>query len=192
MDSLIETHEVGTMTANVYYDSAPCINPRKDYDHLGTFFGFHRRYVSPDAPPSSDPEEARRIAESPDNICLRVWLYDHSGTSYRATVEHNPFTCPWDSGLFGFIYVSKEKVRKEYGCKKVGSRIRQRVIEVLKAEVSEWSAYANGEVYAWSVENENGIVLDSCHGYIGDRAGAERDAIDAARHFDSCDWGEAA
>ena len=104
---IYETKEVEGFTCEVFYDDCP-ESPR-DWDNLGTFVGFHGRYVSPDTPPTSDPMEAKKIAESDENICLRVWLYDHSGTCYRATPAYNPFTCPWDSGLFGFVYVSKKK-----------------------------------------------------------------------------------
>lgn len=176
---LIETHELDNgCTIEIHHDD--CAESPRDWDNLGTFFGFHRRYQSPDAAPDSDPETAARIATRSQNICLPVWLYDHSGTCYRAA-EANPFHCPWDSGLFGFIYVSKADVRKEYGVGRLSRQIIERVKHVLQAEVSAYSAWANGEVYGWKLVDADGEEIDSCWGYVGDRAGAERDAMDAAK-----------
>lgn len=154
-------------------------DPRKEWDHLGTFFGFHRNYMSPDAPPHADPQEARHIAESAANICIPVWLYDHSGTAYRAA-ESNPFHCPWDSGLFGFIYVSKAKARNVYGVKRLTAATVAKVREALESEVAEYSAWANGEVYGWKLLDRDGEEIDACYGYYGDVDRAKQDACEAA------------
>jgi hypothetical protein len=180
----LNTVQIGQYTAAVFIDESGSESPR-EWDNLGTFIGFHGRYVSPDTPPCNDPQEARRIAESADNICLRVWLYDHSGTAYRATVGYNPFTCPWDSGLFGFIYVSKKKIREEFGCKIVGSAIRQKVIKILQGEVETYSAWANGEVYAWTVADSAENTVESCGGYIGEMEYAFSEAKNAAERMAS-------
>lgn len=178
MFDAIETRDVGDLTVKVVHDDTGAESPR-EWSTLGTFFGFHRNYMSPDDAPDSDPETARRIAQSRDNICLPVWLYDHSGTCYRAA-ETNPFHCPWDSGLFGFIYVSKADARKEYGVKRITAAKRAEIVEHLKAEVKEYSAWANGEVYGFVVEDSDGETLDSCWGFIGDSAYAMEAGIDAA------------
>ena len=46
---------------------------------------------------------------SKDNAILPLYLYDHSGI----TISTGKFSCPWDSGQVGWIYVSKEKVFEE-------------------------------------------------------------------------------
>lgn len=43
------------------------------------------------------------------NIILPLYLYDHSGITMNTT----GFSCGWDSGQVGFIYVPKEKLPKE-------------------------------------------------------------------------------
>lgn len=37
-------------------------------------------------------------------------------------------------------------------------------------DLETYTAWANGEVYGWSVENADGDVLESCSGYIGSSA----------------------
>jgi hypothetical protein len=44
-------------------------------------------------------------------VILPLYLYDHGGI----TMSTGSFGDPWDSGQVGFIYVSKEKARKEFG-----------------------------------------------------------------------------
>lgn len=139
-----------------------------------TLFGFHRNVMSPDPAPDSDPETARAIAQRGDNICLPVWLYDHSGRVYKAA-ETNPFHCPWDSGLFGFIYITRADARQMYGVKRITEKTRLRLLDDLKAQVDTYSKWANGETYRWEVKDADGDVIDSCGGYYSEGE-AETDA----------------
>lgn len=123
-------------------------NPREDYDHLGTFWGWHRRYRSPDEGAPADP-----VPIPPQSIGYKVYLYDHSGTAYST----EPFSCPWDSGQFGIIWVSKAKIRQEYDVRRISRNLVRKVQKILKAEVEEWNCYANGEVY----------IVDGVGGYYG-------------------------
>lgn len=177
MREAIRSERIGPFTVSIYYDD--CTESPRMWETDSVFFGFHRRYASPDKPPSTDPDEARKIAEDSDNICLPVWLYDHSGTCYRAA-ESNPFNCPWDSGLFGFIYIPKAAARARYGVKRLNAATVERVKEGLKAAVDEYSAWANGETYFWEITDESGNVLDSCGGYIGSMEYALSDARERA------------
>jgi hypothetical protein len=182
----LDQKTVGRFTAKWGVDPDPFIGSPRDDENIGTFFGFHRRYRSPDAAPDADPQTAAHIATRSQNICLPVWLYDHSGTAYRAA-EANPFHCPWDSGLFGFIYVSKADARKAFGVSRLTAATIEKVKAALRAEVEAYSAWANGEVYMWSVENEDGDTLDSVGGYIGDVECAKAEAIATAEHFNTCE-----
>lgn len=175
----IESRTVKGFTANLLYDNTGASDPRKMYENLGTFFGFHRRYCSPDTPPHSDHEQARRIANAGDNICIPVWMYDHSGTCYRAA-ETNPFHCPWDSGLFGFIYCTRADARKALGKSRLMASDVETVKEILRGEVETYSAWANGEVYGWEVLDPQGEQVDSCWGYIGETEYPMQEAIESA------------
>jgi len=179
MSDIIETRDVNGFTVNVRVQDFCDMNPRKEYENLGTFFGFHGRYVSPDDAPDSDPQEARRIAESADNICLPVWLYDHSGTCYRAAPE-NPFHCPWDSGCFGFIYCTRADARKAMNKKRLSAADVEMVKAWLMQEVETYSAWANGEVYGFEVLDGDGEQVDSCWGFIGESDYAMAQGVESA------------
>lgn len=150
-------------TARVIHDPHGNVESPREYES-STFFGFHRSYASPDTAPDTDPHKARAIAESDQNIWLPVWLFAHSGTCYKAA-QNNPFHCPWDSGLFGFIYISRADARVMYGVKRITEKMRQTILTDLIAQVDVYSQWANGETYGWEVVDSDGETLESCFGY---------------------------
>ena len=113
---------------DIYYDESP-ESPRA-WDNLGTFYTIHHRYC---------PEEEfdrhfqweevfDRYGDFSDSfekqyIALKIYLYDHSGQ----TISSSPFFYPWDSGLFGIVAVSVEKVKKEYDWKLLTAERRQQI-----------------------------------------------------------------
>jgi len=72
-------------------------------------------------------------------VCLPIYMYEHSGIA----VSTKPFSCPWDSGRIGFIFVSKEKLRKEYGVKRVTASLVAKATSILEEEVEEYNQYLN-------------------------------------------------
>jgi len=92
-------------------------------------------------------------------IRLPLYLYDHSGITMKTT----PFMCPWDSGQVGFIYATKEDIRKNFQCKKVTKKLLEQTEEILRGEVETYYHYITGEVYGFNVDG-----IDSCGGYFGE------------------------
>ena len=57
--------------------------------------------------------------------------------------------------------------RDEWGVKRISKKIREKVFEVLQAEVKEYDYYLRGEVYGYEI-TKDGKDIDSCWGFIGD------------------------
>ena len=93
---------------------------------------------------------------------LPVYMYSHSGV----TIATTPFSCRWDSGQVGFIYVSKNKAAKEYGYKRPCKPLSDRVVSYLKGEVETYNQYLTGEVYL--VELEHFGWTEVVGGFYGD------------------------
>ena len=93
-------------------------------------------------------------------IVLPLSVYDHSGVSIYIGNKCDP----WDSGRLGWYIVSKEKIRKEYGAKRIGKRLREKVEQILENEVETFNHYINGEVYSFTLYH-NGEEVDSCGGF---------------------------
>jgi hypothetical protein len=117
-------------------------------------------------------EEAEKVA-----IILPVYLYDHGGLAMSV----GGFSCPWDSGQVGWIYVTLEDVRKEYSCKRVTKAIRDKVIRMMTQEVETYSEYLGGFVYGFIIETPDGDNVDSCWGFYG-LDYAKKEATDSANY----------
>lgn len=162
----------------VFNDYNP-IDPR-EWDNLGTMACFHRRYSlgDKDVPFSSDEfgswgEMEEYIWKSLDAaVVIPLFMYDHGGI----TIQAYPFDCRWDSGQIGFIYVTKDKLRKEYGVKKVGKKILSKAEEILRNEILTYDQYVTGDVYSFEIVKVESCDFgcpherheDSCSGFFGE------------------------
>lgn len=158
------TEEGYQATLRVDEDSYGC-NPR-DWDNLGTMACWHRRYELGDEQPDIDPQDY--LAGLPEGtIVLPLYLYDHSGI----TMSTSPFSCPWDSGQVGFIYVTPDTLTDEW----LADRTEQQIRDYLVGEVQTYDYYLRGEVYYYTVEKPSVCdhgdthweTMDSCGGYPG-------------------------
>lgn len=163
--------KIGTLTVTVDYCDCENDSPR-EWGCLGVIYSNHRR-VQPDGLTVFDcptNEDGNLRGDKLDE--LGVWLplayYDHS--VFRVFVGE-PYTDSyrgWDSGNFGVILATKDKIRKEFGCKRITKSIRERVLEALKAEINLLDRYYNGEVYEFTVTDERGECIYSCCGFYCD------------------------
>ena len=156
----------------VHYDSSP--DSPREWDNLGVIYSNHRD-VQPDKltvmdSPAWSEEKGDWSAKELDK--LGVWLplsyYDHS--CFRVS-EDSPYTDSyrkWDSGCFGFIIAPYDKIRKEFGKKRISKQVREKTLEILRGEIKTLDAYLNGEVYGWTITDDRGELVDSCWGYYGD------------------------
>lgn len=114
-----------------------------------------------------DAEEFERIGAEIDAgrlIGLPVYAYIHSGTALNTT----GFSCPWDSGQSGYIYISKATALEWQGGKVLTAKKRAVCEKGLCSVVSEFSKWLNGDCYGYIIEDSDGEELDSCWGFIGD------------------------
>jgi len=187
----MQIEEKDGYTLHIEQDKYPP-NPREEFDHLGTMVCWHRRYELGDENPAYTPhcwllQEFGDLEDDswwywakdhnlPNNVLNRllkrfdqqyIWLplyiYDHSGIA----MSTESFTCPWDSGQVGFIYVSKDRVRKEYKWKRLTKKRVHQIENILESEVEEYHFYLCGEVYCAKVEDEDGNTVDSVCGLYG-------------------------
>jgi hypothetical protein len=98
-------------------------------------------------------------------VILPLFMLDHSGITMKTT----PFGDSWDSGQVGFIFVSKEKMRDEYSCKRVSKKLKERVAEYLRSEVQTYDQYLTGDIWSYRItDTETNEEVDFIGGYFGD------------------------
>lgn len=185
-------------TLVIRYDDHP-ENPR-EWDNRGTFVSFDRNSFGADEVYNHDPEQylismieefkdgfeqrvldkdelptLDELLEIAENyyVILPVYKYAHSGVIYNTS----GFSCQWDSGQIGFIYVAKEDLRKEYGWKRITKDRIAKVNEILSSEIKTFSQWASGSVYGFQlyyhdVEKPHTSVDEqaSCCGFYHDWA----------------------
>ena len=155
-------------TLQVINDESP-ESPRT-WSNLTKMVCFHRRYSLGDkhkyrqSDHNSWDELKAAILKNEDVAVIEpMYMLDHS----NLTVSITPFSCPWDSGQIGFIYVTKEAARECYSVKNVNKKIRAKALECLKGEVETYDQYLNGDIYGFKELDANGIEVDSCWGFYG-------------------------
>jgi len=178
-----ETIEYRGREIEIWNDECP-LNPRVDYDNIGTMVYKHRNYTLGDEeiedpidflntllvnPIAEDDieysnafmESIQALVEVEANyIILPVYIYEHGGI----TISTGSFSCQWDSGQCGYIYAHKDKVN-EFGQSWIdeyhdGDPIKA-LTAVLKGEVETFAQYLEGAVYGFTTGD------DSCGGFFG-------------------------
>ena len=144
-------------TLNLIHDQYPS-NPREEFDQLGTMACFHSRYKLGDKHNLS-LEEAQEIEQSADYIALPLYLYDHSGI----TISTKPFSCRFDSGKVGIIFVSTKKLADEG----LATTPFESILNYLRLEVQEYDDYLTGNCWGYSITDNQGNTVDSCSGFYG-------------------------
>ena len=100
-------------------------------------------------------------------IMLPLYLYDHSGLVMNTT----GFSCPWDSGQVGWIYVSESDAMKAFDSESMTMDVRQKAESFMRNEVAVYDSYLRGECYGFELY-KNGELTDSCWGFIGELTNA--------------------
>lgn len=159
------------LVLKVLQDQDP-LNPRTDWDNLGTMALFHKRYTLGDEGHGLYTSDFEGWEEMEDHlyrkcdaaVVLPVYMYDHGGI----TIRTRPFSCGWDSGQVGFIFMSKAKAREAWGVKRISKKLLGKITEALEYEVKVYDQYLTGDVWGYVVETEDGEHVDSCWGFFGE------------------------
>lgn len=142
----------------------------REWDNLGTMVCFHRNYNLSDKHNyrHGDYTGWKDLFNAINKkekaiVILPVYLYDHSGI----TISTSPFSCPWDSGQVGFIFVGRDKLLKEHNVKRLTPKIKESAVKALEGEIETFDQFLRGDVYGFKVIDPDGEDVDSCWGFYG-------------------------
>ena len=124
--------------------------------------------------PCEDWENLRReqlnLKKSDIAVAYPITLHEHGEISlslgYKSGCER---------GVIGFIYVTKEQVRKCYGVKRITKSILESAENCLQSELDTLTAWLNGDCYGWKLEEytltddldwKEVDTLEACWGYF--------------------------
>ncbi len=161
-----------TFTLRIVQDDEP-LNPRLEYDNLGRMICFHKRYNLGDEHNIDfsdfngwDELKAHLIKQHDAAIILPLFLYDHSGITLQTT----PFSCPWDSGQIGFIYMARTiLLNAAPGQPKILTKAAKAwAAQCLLTEVQSYDQYLTGDVWGYVIEDSESNEIESCWGFYGE------------------------
>lgn len=140
-------------------------------DNLGTMICFHNRYILGDTNNtyrsenySSWEEMKKAIIKNEDPVTIfPMYMMDHSGLSIQ-TPPFEGIYGRFDSGQIGFIFVSKDRVRKEFNIKRITQKMYEKVRKLLKNEVETYNHYIEGNVFKYDIHDKNGEIISEHSG----------------------------
>lgn len=200
-NNFIKTIEYKGYWIGLEYDGDAIWSPRED-ENLGTMVCAHDRYRLGDRmigdggdTPYLDTIQGFKtwIEKGVANgkiIALSLYLYDHGGLaiSTRSWLGRAPHA-EWDSGMVGYIYATREDILRVTGRKRLWPKHKMKVMEYLREEVTMYNQWMNGEIYCWSIWDEEPDensdftdCIDQCTGYYNEQD-ALADAHDAITYL---------
>ena len=166
-------------TVSIEHDTDP--DSPLNWDNLGTLAILDRsRYNFGDETMTRD--EIIQTLNRPDVLALPVYIYDHSGI----TINTTGFSCPWDSGMIGVIYCTKDKARKEYSRANITKPLAERIRRTLRAEITTMDEYLTGQVYGYRIHDPEGQERATCWGFYGLEHCKEEAHAEAAAMGETC------
>lgn len=175
------------------------LNPRTDWDNGSIMVCKHRSYTLGDEKHGVDLDGCDNWADVKQAIIdqknpiviLPLYLYDHSGITMNTT----GFSCNWDSGKVGFIFIDEEKAEmigwtKEYvktltegDDEKYKGKTREEILtDFMISDVEVYDNYITGQVYRFEVEGCDDADCGGFFGYDHEKSGLldhARSSIDA-------------
>ncbi len=137
--------------------------------HDGSHYYFYNREIR------------ERVEEALEEYVLiyPISCYSHSGTTiWLGSPMHD-----WDSGILGVAIQTKDDTIKECGGA-TPENWKEVALQNMEDEVKLLDTCMQGEVYGYEIEDEDGMVTDSCWGYYGDDGIEE--AIAQAKEIIDC------
>ena len=151
-----------------------CPESPRDWDNLCTIICWHRHYNLGDKNPFDDVDEFlerlcyeilhkeddelyglhwqdkfKMLDESNLILIKPINMYDHGGVTV-STSSLYPYNDRWDSGIIGFIYVTKKRIFEE--CMGITEENwKERADQYLEGEMETYDQYLRGDVYGYKL-----------------------------------------
>jgi len=148
-------------------------NPRKYSDNIGYFITTERNYISPDNNKTligivkEASEISSNLEEHIKEVCSSIKENLNEDVLYIKPItrfEHGNVEyllgnySGWDYSLCGFYIVTNKTLG--YSVVKLAD-----IEKTIKAELKDYNQWANGEIYSFTLYDEDGEVVDSVCGF---------------------------
>ena len=157
--TVVEPRRLNVVLDTCGYDESP-----RDWSNLGTLLGYHKNYELCEVEELKGYRNKKRFVddateyvnniEAEGGFVNSLFCYEHSNIKFSL----KQFNCMFDSGVVGYVFVTKEKLDAE-GLSV--SKDLNRIIEIVENELVIWNKFLNGEV--WRIIDNLGEL--DCGGY---------------------------
>lgn len=161
--------------AYIVIDNSP-ESPRTAYDNVGRMVSFHDRdYSWGDEQLGADALTRQGGGKEVRREALRRAYRRFEGAAVFLWIEHSSYdsslrvTADADNSAGGFIYCTREQVKKEWGetTDAEGKTPAERAESYLRGEVETASQWATGDVWGVRIENAEGEEVYATWGHYG-------------------------
>ncbi len=163
-NNTVKTYSYKGYKIEIFQDENP-ENPIQNWDMLGKYICWHKRYDLGNCTDFENPEEVKVYAKKHNALLYPLYMYEHSGIGLSLTNDRYPYNCPWDAGQLGYIMVERNAALAllPNNTVKEAEKLEEKVLEILNGEVETYNQYLSGDVYGYVVSKE-GEHIDSCWG----------------------------
>jgi hypothetical protein len=147
----------------IEHDDDP-MDPRTDWDNVTTIICFHNRYDLGDKTDYKSSQfdgwdELKEQIESDYKVLMikPLFMYDHSGI----TISTSPFSCRWDSGQIGWVFIDEKQMKSM--CGKDYDRSEETLSKMIEADIETYDKYVTGQVYRYTIYEIETCSLGHTH-----------------------------
>ena len=137
-------------------------SPCDEYGGPFIFFWNHRRYKGGTKDAKSPwVDDNPKSGELVDGVieCMTVFGYDHGGLAISTV----PYSCRFDSGIIGAIYVTKESLKSWGGVYETEDDMRHDMIKFIE----RYNDYLQGDCWRVDLVDEEDNIFESYGSLIG-------------------------
>lgn len=161
----------------IWLDNGADCNPR-NWDNSTVMYCFSRNYNLGDKHNynredfDSWDDFKKQLMKDYDILMIKpVYLYNHRGITIKTT----PFSCRWDSGQVGYVFITKDSLKVTHG-----DNVKltdEELSNLIEADIRKYDYYIRGEVYGYSIiktikckccGSEKNEIIDLCGGFVGE------------------------
>jgi len=149
-------------TINIEHDDDPT-NPR-EWDNVSVFALSAKSYILsneanvPFNQLDSWPEVESYINSMYNVFYIKpVYAYIHSGI----VLSLEPFNDRFDSGQVGYIFITREVMKREFGLRKRTPNNLAKAKRIIEGELETYNKYLSGDVYEYTIEKPSRKVPGS-------------------------------
>jgi hypothetical protein len=126
-------------------------SPRSEYDNLGSLCLWVRDISPADKNPYRDRWEFEDKFNINNAFILPVEYYSYSNALRWIEPPKNYNWVELLGHHDGYIYVTKDDIRKEWGVKRISQKLADQVMKNLKSEIEVYSQYLEGDCWGFEI-----------------------------------------